>query len=479
MIDLILVEDEPFIRQSIMRLLETSESIRVAGEASNGEEALEKLKSHSCQVVLTDIRMPVMNGIELICEIRRRSVSCACIVLSAYNDFVLVKEAFKAGACEYILKSDMNRESLEQAVIQASAKLSREQDQQILLRQSWLSHKSRSGENPDPEELDRFFPERDYSESILLGVLIGPDQMELPDFPCRALLTEWFYLKPGKWGVLISRSNLECWKEMSIPDTDSSGIWFSLGLSLEQKWYSLFPESIAAASAAASCYFLYGRNRCIYSSRIPDTEPNEGAFISQLEHQFDQWQAILKKKEWKDLSSIYGNCSIKEKKYHPDLYPLIRRYFIDIKDSLKKVLPDYCEGKPTPGNLFSLGTLGELNCWFYDTLHSLVESSTLHPQVRKAKKLIDRDPRSNISLGDISSELNLNASYFSRLFHHEMGVGFASYVNRQKINLAIELIENENCRIFEAAELSGFSSSDHFSRMFKKIKGISPREYFK
>lgn len=105
MIHILLVEDEGNLRSGFRRLLENViGGVKVAGEAANGKEALEWLKSHQADAVLTDIRMGEMGGIELIRQLAAQHPELPVVIISGYSDFEYAREAIRYGAVDYLLK---------------------------------------------------------------------------------------------------------------------------------------------------------------------------------------------------------------------------------------------------------------------------------------------------------------------------------------------------------------------------------------
>lgn len=103
MFKILLVDDEPIIKIGVRKLLEGTDYI-IAGTASNGSEALLFLETNSVDIILTDLKMPVMDGIELIRQLQAIAFEGAVLVLSNYSEFELVREALTEGAADYILK---------------------------------------------------------------------------------------------------------------------------------------------------------------------------------------------------------------------------------------------------------------------------------------------------------------------------------------------------------------------------------------
>ena len=121
--NVLLVEDEHFLRESIVRTIDGLDDIyKVTGQASNGEEALEYLKKNDIQIVITDIQMPVMNGLELTKQIKNQYPDTITIILTGYADFEYAQEALRQNAFEYLLKP-VNPDELHESLNKAGLKL--------------------------------------------------------------------------------------------------------------------------------------------------------------------------------------------------------------------------------------------------------------------------------------------------------------------------------------------------------------------
>lgn len=120
----LLVEDEVFVRESVRRIVDWhSLGFDVIGEAGNGEEALHWIEQHRPDLVICDILMPKMNGVEVLKRVREAEIGSRFIMLSCLSDFEYVRQAMEFGASNYILKLSMNVQSLVEALIKVDADL--------------------------------------------------------------------------------------------------------------------------------------------------------------------------------------------------------------------------------------------------------------------------------------------------------------------------------------------------------------------
>ena len=124
------------------------------------------------------------------------------------------------------------------------------------------------------------------------------------------------------------------------------------------------------------------------------------------------------------------------------------------------------------------GTQSELERWLTEIILICYEnetnSSTLVKQVRR---YVLKNYAASINLKTLSEALNINPDYLSRMFSKEAGIGFSQYLNHVRIHAAVDLMENSNLKLYEIAIKTGYKNVEHFSRVFKKIMGKSPKYY--
>lgn len=152
-VTVVLVEDHRIVREGTRQLLDHDPSIRVVGEASSGEEAVRLALDLKPSVMLVDVQLEGMNGIDVIRTVARIANQVRCVVLSAYDDYVYITEAFEAGACGYLLKTVSAAELV--GAVRAAAAGATVTDERISKRlmERWQS-KRPSTERLTPRETD-------------------------------------------------------------------------------------------------------------------------------------------------------------------------------------------------------------------------------------------------------------------------------------------------------------------------------------
>ncbi|MDC7235116.1 MAG: response regulator, partial [Spirochaetales bacterium] len=171
MIRVVVIDDEPFLLRNIKQSIEQADpDYRIVGEAYDGEEALHIIKTAKPDVIFTDIRMPVMDGLELITELKKNETEAEIIILSGYKEFDYAKKAMKLGVSDYLLKP-INPVSLENLLSEIKMKLKagKKSQQTLWLRNQVKYAAARRGHENDFLSL---FGEYKYFHLFLL--CIGP-----------------------------------------------------------------------------------------------------------------------------------------------------------------------------------------------------------------------------------------------------------------------------------------------------------------
>ncbi|WP_157771504.1 response regulator, partial [Paenibacillus sonchi] len=191
---ILLVEDEPFVRRSIRQSIRWEEhGFSITGEATHGQEALELMDRLQPDIVITDIFMPYMDGLELIQAARAKGFEGSFIMLTCAGEFEYARLALEYGASSYILKLSMSDEELLQALNKARAKLMKRVEQQDRLEDQLFREaagymwRSLWGKELHQNETDKFEDFRRLTANspglLLISVLSGTRMLSKADLP--------------------------------------------------------------------------------------------------------------------------------------------------------------------------------------------------------------------------------------------------------------------------------------------------------
>lgn len=537
MYNVLIVDDDKLIREDIGTLIEWQEyGFEVVGEANNGLEAIDFINSNRVDIVITDIYMPILGGIELIKSVKAGKPDIKFLVISNYDDFSYVKEAMKLGASDYILKFEIEKDNLisllknlkQEAENEKSRKTAinsalvmGEKARAYLIEQFWRKVLEGELQKDKMEEqavrLDINIREGSY---ILLLVELFPKEIEMssiesakhnkivfefPDEARKALVgIKMYYIIPfdeNKWALLLNYSekslaflrNAGLMAANSLKEIIIAGNEFETVITLGKIGSSVYelPASFMKAKLAADDKFYIGLDTIIDSMNFRE-------FSNELD---DDFIHSCKKKVLHDISTADKDGAVRdindlfkqilEKRYYPEL---IYNSFIDLQmgfgRELKKkgiiginnvyksnVIPD-----TRFNNFITLKSIRNYFIQIVENMLRLISGIALQPkrpETIKALELISRSYMNDLTLNDAAEYVGLSKNYFCKLFKEEMGENFIDYINRFRIEKAKFIIENENCKILEVACKVGIKDYRYFCKLFKQITGKRPNEHKK
>lgn len=528
LLKVIIVDDELLIRVGIKSCLEWEKhGFEVVGHAEDGLKALELIRSRSPDIVLADIKMPNMDGLELISAVKKQYPHIKIIVLSCYNDMDLVKKAMKLGAEDYILKLSVQPETLLE-VLQKSKEAIEEQRKneqasrnlenelrvnKYIIKSNLYKKMIDSSIEPDEfrRELNNLGVCLDFDSYFVMccGIddyLNAPMRSSLEDRHLlrfsfvnilEELLSEYCEYdiaetEDGIYALLIvcndqltaSDAEKVCRKIMSTIKKYLN-ISASFGVSKNQNDIRSIRNAYEQAYHALGHKFFAGRESIIFLEE-------ERCFANDyVSIDIDQENLLQKRFEELDtngskevINTFIDNLN-ESRMYSPDA---IKLSAIEIVHSLMKIAKKCgLSGKMTDSSfrcyaadIFNTETLSDLKAWlenFVDRLAFHLSDFKLErnrPEIARIKTYIKEHVNENISLEKASEISNMSKSYFSTVFKKESGESFTDYVNRIKIEKARELILEYGLRSYEAAERVGIYDESYFSKLFKKYIGQNP-----
>ncbi|WP_337102167.1 response regulator [Paenibacillus sp. YIM B09110] len=527
----LIVDDEVLARVGIKSFVQWNEAgFEVVGEAENGEKALALIHKLQPDIVITDIHMPVMNGIELIKAAKAENLSVKFVVLSAYNDFEYVKEAMKLGASDYILKLEMESDTLtellnhlkekimlENALQSEKEKFSMRSKENIsaikekLFKEMVFGHKYSNAEFK--EQLERLHIE--LPQHHLGCMILHPDNkgrfdkkdikdVYLLDFAIMNIINEIlidyqygvvFCSQPEEYVIIFSagegQGNNQSFK---ISDMDRIirrflkeylNISVSIGISNVYQKYSNLQSTYQEALYAVNQSFNYPPGSTIeYRNCIPNPGTEDISIKLDLKELEKQLEAT-------DLTGI-ETIFLKITNYlHGAAAQITREYLKATCAALLLIITSYLDGhsigKRESWNLDPYKQLEELKthadyiAWIEHLKALLLEAleQTEQPKrmIGKAMQFVNQYYMENISLETTAEHIHISANYLSAMFKKEAGINFIDYVTNVRIEAAKKLIKAQKYKIYEVSQLVGYENEHYFSRVFKKVTGMSPIKF--
>lgn len=511
----IIVDDEPIIRRGLRETIEwDSLGLEVAGEAANGVEALRLVRSVRPELLITDIRMPEMDGLQLIREVRKLDFDVKITILSGYSDYDYLKAAIKLGVDNYLLKPIDNDElisNLKNAVseIEKEAIVDlRNRQGSELLRANTLRRLVTG--NISPEELREKADFLDISvtaETYLCAVIAVNPQISMPlrEQACRDMADDVAEAFPGVRPIAFvdSEGNLVLLMALdSAPEdrvciqaalngiVDRAGRTYrsQLMIGVGQPVNRLEDAPISYAGACESLeygIFMQGSG-VIWYDGVPEV-PSPGRTLDRFD--FDRLEEFIRKGDQagaqahldEALAGVIRDAALSPKQAQNLLMHIAVRMtecFRDIYGSMNA----YRE--PTEfdfAGLFGLRHFSDMRQWllalcarlFSDNAQVLGRSASL---VGLAVGYIANHYKEGVTLKQVAADCHINTSYLGQIFRKEMGCAFTDYVNALRIREAQRLLANPTLKVYEVAEQVGFTDYHYFLKIFKKVTGSTPRD---
>lgn len=523
---ILIVDDEPIVKLGFKSLVDwASYDIDISYEASNGSQALYLLESnHDIDLVITDINMPIMDGLELIERINSLDCSPYIIVLSAYDDYDLVRKAFKLGIRDYILKYKMKSDETLALIIKIfDSGYNRNSDSIINInraKKNFLRNLIIGTQNTDVHDSAKSLNIKFEDRNIVVSSMIIDDFYKLQKkYKEGNLSTILSSVKSTVEQVLTETNAGEVIVQSADEFTIITSFEFSNSLSLNQQLLSLLNkirlylnnylninvsfgvspvgnklEDICSlykdAKKNAQLRYLLGKGNNIFpeDSKYICTIPYENIYMKtkdmvKMFYKLDYESTFNKLNEILDIIEHFNVNSLSALiADYAKLIILFNNHLID-----NDMDPEHFLGSQR--NVYNIlkqfETTEEIHEWIIDYIRQVFKSlvtkrsSYISPIIRKSKEYIDKNYADNMILENMCKELQINKSYFSTLFAHEINRSFLSYLTDIRIEHAKELLSTTEMRVYELCEEVGYLNTEHFSRVFKKTTGFCPRQYRK
>ena len=491
-LSILIIDDEPAIRNGIANmLLSEFGSSTMIYQASDGRKGLEIATEKNPSLIISDIVMTEMTGLELIAELRRNGQEIPTIMISGYDEFKYAQEAIRLGVVNYILKP-IDRNELVSTIRNITLKKDiQDRDEKDILRAATEHFLQQliTGEIKSEEEADHGARSLSlqFDRKIFTVCIVRSDN---PDIQMISESTT----ESGIYNLVINRNLV-----LIIPSDETYAIHevkllteryekaiASAGRTVES--YSLLSLSYQYALQALSYSIYYPDEKILYSKHItngkPAVTPNDintrelKTFILEGDEEpmrnwvEDFYQKLLMTTTLPPPSFVKGMSIFvlsDIQKNLTDNLSIPKEYFEDINSTI----------------LNTIYRLDDLKSWMLKQLlhisHSIVPEARVAnmPEIHIAKKYVENNLDRIVSSNEIAEKLGMNPTYFSTYFKQKTGENFRNYVNKVKNDKAKELLAIPDLTIEEIGHSLGYSDYRSFHRIFKQQNDISPTAYRK
>ena len=503
MIRVLLVDDEILVRTGLKMLIDwEAEGLTVVGEAADGREALEMAGALQPDIVLTDIVMPRMDGLELMRELADTGFSGAVAVLSHHGDFSYTREALRNGAVDYILKTDLNKASFLEFIRAVARRTLREKKTEHSSGQDDVVYRLKSlATEKDPEERQRIkaaLPGEWQNRRFRAGILqirtpsaVGEDKLAARHLASGVLSADRaVFLDPGAdmmhWMVVM----------FGGPEDLQRPVMENLARRLNDaaSAYLQYPVFLGVGHAVSDCGELFGSMERAESllwdsffhadwrwavARDGETAPGAHPRFREIS---DRLMAPgTGRGRIPLLDDVFQEL---ENSSSPQLLRWFCRRFVGFLNQRNARLgmesPDDVPGRFSPETFWCFDSLQALHAEFKDALQGLEDRQGGTPAglIGSCLEYIEQNLSRPIGLAEAAAEASLSRSYFSTWFKEKTGGTFCDYLTDRRIEKASSLLDTRpELRVYEVASRVGLRNEKYFSRLFKSKTGMSPRDY--
>lgn len=496
---LLIVDDEATMRKGIANFMNwDSVDCSVAGTASDGLEAIQFLKEHEVDIVITDIKMPEADGLEVARFVSENHPGIKVIILTGYAEFEYAQTAIHYNVSGFLLKPT-NKKSLFEAVqtaqkqiIDSKRQTSMATEEVAFLKDQLLQELTSQSYTPAFEHrladlglhLSHYFVvafqmvplENDIT---LLKKIIIDEKKHAYCYRYNHLIISIYFLPDAS--PIVPEYIVQNCREISgiAYNLDSKEV--AVGISRYHSGTKEFSPAVSEAICALSLNFYSEDNIAIFSdttdSGSSDLTAENSLDLFQLEgflndRQFDDADLTLNRIFAKFKSNFVNAWDTKN--ICSQIYYICSRLLI--KKELTAPSSQYLTRINEASDIFALkSTIEEL---LNETKDVLIGAANIQNRlVENTIKYIHRNLSSPLSLEGIAENLHISPSHLSRTFKKECNESLTEFINRTRIETAKDYLLNTDILIYEIAELVGYNDAAYFSSIFKKYTGVNSKDY--
>lgn len=519
----LLVDDEMNILRNLQAVIPWGEmGIDVVGLAKNGVEALAIAEKERPQIVLSDIRMPVMDGITLLQKIREFDSSCEFLLLTGYQDFEYARSAIHLQVKDYILKP-IDYEGLQTTIQNIATGIRAEHFKKIVEQKKWGKVKNLAYEkilfdiimdyasvsttgvlSEDDDELEKLayillvIDMEEYSQTSFQW---AEKERKLWNFAVRNVLQEALQfehltyavlqMREGEWCILIEQH-----RDYSEWDELKASRWANLLRNAVQQNVKIrmnagvYPEllqfsqlSQAYKRVQRGMNLSLQKNGFLYvcTNSIDQNEQNSSLWdlveeiVSSLKRGDRQNTEVALQQLNRTLMSVSEQSIVRVEQILHFLVLHLIREMRELNALTGKEEEEVWHKLHLSTGVKDL--LSAMNGLVDDCLNTAMSKKSSEMLMLSAKDYIDRHLATDLGIEEIADHLGISCSYFSLLFKVHFKETFVEYLTRQRMELAKSMLRMSNRSIAQICKLVGYAERRYFTKVFQKYAGMPPSEY--
>ncbi len=509
--NLIIVEDNKIVRNEIARQINKMDlDIDILDTFSDGKSALDFLLKNQVDVTISDIQMPIMDGIQFIKSIKENNIKTKVIFLSCYDDFEYVKLAFQYGAIDYILKPLVAAEckkSIQKAYEAYKNDISQQQFNREYLKpiieEQFFRNLLFGSNETDMNIISDFL---DMPQNIKNITVVNAKIKTAPQKNDSSHNVDIIKILKSKFD-LLSNDSLYIYHITTHPDrlsivfvsefnydeiTDiimnfkneifyNYNISISFGISTSSEKISDLHLLYEQANQALNYTFFSNTNIIIQYNEIKMLD--ETIEFSDL---FEETKQILKTADTENIYSLINKYIDDTKVFSQDY---IKLFSFSLVQCIEIILSEYSisveniAGSKIWQKLSTIDTIVNLKTWLYNIMHAAINLITQNSPnsklelVLNIKQIIHKKYAEKITINSIANDLHYSAKYLSNIFNSVENKSISEYLTEYRMEIAKTKLKAPDARIYVVAESVGYKRKSHFYNIFKSYTGMTPSEY--
>lgn len=496
----LIVDDEVIVRVMLRSIVRWEDyGMEIAADVSDGAQALEYCENYVVDFLITDMKMPRMDGIELMKRLKEKNLLPLTLVISGYTEFDLVRDALRLGAMDYILKHEINSQQMAHILQEIAQKEERKTNKELSdkpeIKDSFFEYPTEGIYGAALLEISDFYQQtvrfrENYKE--FLEKPMGELAFQIPRFRKRG---RFIPLGNGRYFFLYQGHGKkeEYHQEMLTAVRQLQSMYknyMNLDISCvveEEALAECFMEKRIRCDRMMPLTILLGRNAVvtawdhgIFLNNIEEIAKRNDSLLTALYEADEFMYETEKKKFFQRIEMMELKSAVV---WALQLLMLLGQKFRESgleADYRNLFLAD----KPCWDILWEFQTIRELELWMTRFFRKEMEyarqclSDRQDTIIQRAKRFIaDNCTDPELTLVSVADYIGLNPTYFSTCFVRETEESFSDYLREQRMGRAKQLLAKTNLKIYEVSDRVGYNNVEHFNRTFKKCFQVSPGEY--
>lgn len=524
MIKVILVDDEKLALDYIEHIIDWADyGFQVVGAVTEAERALTLYRKYQPELIITDVKMPGISGMDLATTIRENDSSSHILFLSGYREFTYIKQALRLGIDDYLLKSDIDADNFLQKILIIKETIEKEKLQRkytlgkilqdIFLKKTEEHQYKNLVDDSVYIKLHKRYHYVLLSEAkvmrFITQFLPGTDSVQgFSDYYLENLfndicdefklkLASSFDVEEGLYLLILELNNnlvsqhetadllyqfaLKLYRSVNIDQNHKYNVFYYTEGCPVHRFSRIYQEY----RHQISVQYVKSEMQIIEFGTSKSAALTENKTMSMTTQDF---YSALEKQNKNSISEYLQNIHIALEEQDYITFSWYVRKCLEALDRFNNKLIGKKSGRafllaarsdtydfrnPLLILEFIKTKADEITNLLVENQHTAYSKSTMSMILSIQNKYY----LSDLSINEISDSAGLSPTWAAIKFKEEVGMGLNDYLNEYRIKRAMELFDKENLLIYEVAEKTGFTSSQYFSKVFKKYSGLTPNEY--